>query len=203
MQGILADFPNLDSVYINAGIQNHHMIFEEPTNQKDVIREMTTNLLSPVLVAQYFAPHLLKLAKSGTYTNIFLTSSSLAYFPVPFYPAYCPTKAGIAAFAKVMRMQLEHTGCKNMNVIEVVPPYVGTDLNAAHRQQTDALQGGPDKAIQPMPLSEYIDSFFDALEQTGADNSFKNEIGVGFGAQGAKVWNEGFQKLLNSAGMTD
>ncbi|KAJ8123123.1 hypothetical protein ONZ43_g848 [Nemania bipapillata] len=203
VQGILTDFPKLDSVYINAGIQNHHMIFTHPLNQKDIVEEMTTNLLAPVLISQYFAPHLLKLAQSGTYTNIFLTSSSLGYFPVPFYPVYCPTKAGIAAFAKVMRMQLEYTGCKNMNVVEVVPPYVDTELNAAHRQQTDALQGGPQMAVQPMPLGEYIDRFFEALELTGADNSFKNEIGVGFGAQGAKVWNEGFQKLLNPSGLID
>ncbi|KAJ8130859.1 hypothetical protein O1611_g2769 [Lasiodiplodia mahajangana] len=203
VQSILTGFPNLDSVYINAAIQNHHIIFEQRPDQRDVVQEMTTNLLAPVLVAQYFAQYLLKLAQSGTYTNIFLTGSSLAYFPLPFYPVYCPTKAGISAFAKVMRMQLEYTGCKKMKVVEVVPPYVDTDLNAAHWRRTDALQGGPEAAVQPLPPSEYIDGFFEGLMQTGADNSFKNEIGVGFGAQGAKVWNEGFQKLLDSSGMVD
>lgn len=201
VKGILADFPKLDTVFVNAGIQNYYEIFRQPPDDDEVIRELTTNLTAPILVAQAFASHLLTLAQSGTKTNIFLTSSSLAYFPVPFYPTYCPTKAGLAAFTKMLRMQLESIGCKDMNVVEVVPPYVDTPLNAAHRDQTDALQGGRDKAVQPMPLEEYIDHFFTTLELTKPDGSLKNEIGVGFGAQGAAIWHEGFQKLLNASGM--
>lgn len=142
------------------------------------------------------------MARSGTKTTIFLTSSSLAYFPVPFYPVYCSSKAGIAAFTKGLRMQLELTGCKNMNVVEVVPPYVDTPLNSAHRDITDALQGGKGMAVQPMPLEEYIGKFFTALEDVKPNGSLKDKIGVGFGAQGAAVWHQGFQKLLNMSGMT-
>jgi short-subunit dehydrogenase involved in D-alanine esterification of teichoic acids len=169
------------------------------------MRELTTNLTAPILVAQAFASHLLSLAQSGTKTNLFLTSSSLAYFPVPFYPAYCPAKAGIAAFAKIMRMQLEATGCKKdmMNVVEVVPPYVDTPLNAAHRDKTDELQGGKDKAVQPMPLGEYVDKFFAELEQTKEDGSFRDEIGVGFGAQLAALWRKGYRKALSESGMAE
>lgn len=203
VQSILTDFPKLDTVFVNAGVQNYYEIFQQPPDHKEVIQELTTNLTAPILVAQIFASHLLTLAQSGTPTSIFLTSSSLAYFPVPFYPTYCSTKSGIAAFTKILRMQLESTGCTNMNVVEVVPPYVDTPLNAAHRDQTDALQGGKDKAVQPMPLAEYIDRFFAALEQTKADGSFQNEIGVGFGAKGAEIWHEGYWKLLNASGMTD
>ena len=121
VRSILADFPKLDTVFINAGIQNHYMIFQPPNNE-EVIREVTTNLIAPNLIAQSFAPHLLALAQSGTKTNLFLTSSSLAYFPLAFYPTYCATKAGVSAFAKIVRMQLNFTGCKDMNVVEVVPP---------------------------------------------------------------------------------
>ncbi|KAI1773025.1 short chain dehydrogenase reductase, partial [Hypoxylon cercidicola] len=199
---ILTDFPNLDTVFVNAGIQNHYLLFHQPPNQDEILREITTNLTAPILLAHSFASHLLALAQSGTKTNMFLTTSSLAYLPVPFYPTYCSTKAGMAAFTKILRMQLEHTGCKNMNVVEVVPPYVDTDLNAAHRDQTDALQGGKDKAVLPMPLDEYIDRFFTTLEQIEADGSFKNEIGVGFGAQGAQVWLDGFRRLHAASGMS-
>lgn len=203
VKSILADFPKLDTVFINAAVQNHYLMFEQPPNEKEFIEEMSTNLTAPILVAHSFASHLLALAQSGTRTNIFLTSSSLAYFPVAFYPTYCSTKAAIAAFTKILRMQLDYTGCKNMNVVEVVPPYVDTALNATHRDQTDLLQGGKDKAVQPMPLDEYIDRFFATLEQTGADGSLKHEIGVGFGAQGADIWHEGFRKLLSGSGMSD
>ena len=87
-------------------------------------------------------------------------------------------------------------------MVEVVPPYVDTDLNAAHRDQTDAMQGGKDKAVPPMPLKEYIDSFFTALEQTEADGSIKNEVGVGFGTQGVDVWRRGFQNLHEASGLS-
>ena len=177
------------------------MIFQQPPDDKEVVREMTTNLTAPILVAHFFASHLLTLAQSGTKTTIFLTSSSLAYFPVAFYPTYCSTKSGVAAFTKILRMQLEHTGCKNMSVVEVVPPYVDTELNATHRDQTDAMQGGKDKAVQPMPLEQYINEFFTTLEQTEADGSLKDEIGVGFGAQGVDVWRGGFQKLHEASGL--
>lgn len=121
VKGILADFPNLDTVFINAGIQNHYTILQPP-DTAEVVREVTTNLIAPNLIAQSFAPHLLALAQSGTKTTLFLTSSSLAYFPLAFYPTYCATKAGISAFAKIVRMQLASTGCKDMSVVEVVPP---------------------------------------------------------------------------------
>ena len=99
-------------------------------------------------------------------------------------------------------MQLGYTGCKDMNVVEVVPPYVDTDLNAAHRDQTDALQGGKDKAFPPMPLKEYIDTFFATLEQTEADGSLKKEIGVGFGTQGVDLWRSTFPKVYEAMGMS-
>ncbi|EFX02592.1 short chain dehydrogenase reductase [Grosmannia clavigera kw1407] len=198
---ILAEYPLLDSVYINAGIQNYYEIFKQPPADADVVQELTTNLTAPILVAQAFASHLLGLAQSGVKTSLFLTSSSLAYFPVPFYPTYSSTKAGISAFTKIMRMQLDATGCTNMNIVEVVPPYVDTPLNAAHRDQTDALQGGKDKAVQPMPLEDYIAKWFAALEETNPDGSLKHEIGIGFGSQGAAVWYEGYQKLLRLSGM--
>ncbi|KAL9004069.1 MAG: hypothetical protein Q9188_003104 [Gyalolechia gomerana] len=199
VKSILTDFPKLDTVFINAGVQNHYMLFQQLPNETEVVSEVTTNLMAPILIAHSFASHLLALAQSGTKTNVFLTSSSLAYFPVAFYPTYCATKAGIAAFTKILRIQLESTGCKDMSVVEVVPPYVDTDLNAAHRDQTDAMQGGKDKAVPPMPLGEYVDGFFAALEKTEMDGSIKSELGVGFGAQGVNVWRAGFRTLQEAS----
>jgi uncharacterized oxidoreductase len=187
VKAILSEFPKLDSVFINAGIQNHYSLFQSP-DQEQVVNEITTNLTAPNLIAQYFAPHLLTLAQSGTKTTLFITSSSLAYIPLAFYPTYCATKAGISAFTKILRMQLGYTGCSDMSVVEVVPPYVDTGLNAAHRE--------------PMPLEEYIDTFFKTLEQTEADGSLKKEIGVGFGAQGIELWRGTFPKVYEAMGMS-
>ncbi|KAI8931407.1 hypothetical protein NX059_011737 [Plenodomus lindquistii] len=203
VQNIINDFLTLDTVFINAGIQTYYDIFREPCKSDAVIRELTTNLTAPVLVAQAFASHLLARAQSSpeTKTTLFLTSSSLAYFPVPFFPTYCAAKAGIAAFTKVLRMQMEATGCKNMNVVEVVPPYVDTPLDAAHREKIDELQGGSEKAVQPMRLEEYVTQFFKELERTTETGSFRNEIGVGFGARGAEIWHEGYERLCGASGL--
>ncbi|KAK4172805.1 putative dehydrogenase [Triangularia setosa] len=205
LNNIVRDFPQLDTVFVNAGIQHHYDIFQNPPPNlaQQAIQELTTNLMAPILVAQAFASHLLSLARQGIKTNIFLTSSSLAYFPVPFYPTYCPSKAGVASFCKILRWQLEATGVKGMNVIEVAPPYVDTPLNVHHRVHTDALQGGPEKAVQPMTLEEYIDSFFEILEDRKEDGSIRDEIGVGFGGQGQKVWKQGYENLLRGSGMTN
>jgi short-subunit dehydrogenase involved in D-alanine esterification of teichoic acids len=202
VQSILADFPNLDTVFVNAGIQNHYNVFYGGQAENEDIGEINTNLTAPILLAENFAPHLLKLAQEGTKTNLFITSSSLAYIPLAFYPTYCATKAAISAYVKTLRMQLGYTGATNFNIVEVVPPYVDTELNAAHREQTDALQGGKDKAYPPMPLKEYIDTFFQNLEQTEADGSLKKEIGVGFGAQGVELWRGTFPKVYEALGMT-
>jgi len=201
VKAILSEFPKLDSVFINAGIQKHYSLFQSP-DQEQVINEITTNLTAPNLIAQYFAPHLLNLAQSGTKTSLFITSSSLAYIPLAFYPTYCATKAGISAYTKILRMQLGYTGCSDMSVVEVVPPYVDTGLDAAHREQTEAMQGGKDKAFPPMPLGEYIDTFFKTLEQTEADGSLKKEIGVGFGAQGIELWRGTFPKVYEAMGLS-
>ena len=201
VKNVLADFPKLDTVFINAGIQQHYMLFQPP-NEKEIINEINTNFTAPNLIAQAFAPHLLTLAQSGVRTSLFITTSSLAYIPLAFYPTYCATKAAVSAFTKILRMQLGYTGCKDMNVVEVVPPYVDTGLDAAHRDATDALQGGKDKAFPPMPLKEYIDQFFSTLEQTESDGSLKKEIGVGFGAQGVELWRGTFPKAYEAMGLS-
>ncbi|KAL8746437.1 MAG: hypothetical protein Q9190_001534 [Brigantiaea leucoxantha] len=200
VQSILADFPNLDTVFINAAVQTQYDLFSSSPSATEVVREITTNLTAPILVTHSFAAHLLALAQSGTKTTIFLTSSSLAYFPVSFYPTYCATKAGIAAFTKILRLQLEEKGCKDLCVVEVVPPYVDTELDKAHREKTEEMQGGRENAVKPMPLGVYMDRFFEGLEKT-VDGAIEDEVGVGFGAKGVDVWKGGFRKLREASGL--
>ncbi|KAF2799150.1 NAD(P)-binding protein [Melanomma pulvis-pyrius CBS 109.77] len=203
---ILKDFPDLDSVVINSGIQRSFNLFEPSSiTPEDIRGEIDTNLTAPTLLARLFAPHLLALALKGTKTTLFLTSSSIAYVPLAFYPTYCSTKAGIHALTLIIRQQLAFAGeeaKKNMNVVEIVPPYVDTGLDAAHREATIAMQGGPEKAFPAMPLQEYVDKFFAALEQVESDGSLKKEIGVGFGEMVAETWRGSFGKVYEQMGLT-
>jgi short-subunit dehydrogenase involved in D-alanine esterification of teichoic acids len=203
---IITDFPTLDTVFINAGIQKSYNIFDPSTISPDsIIKEITTNLTAPNLLAQLFAPHLLRLAKSGTKSTIFITSSSLAYLPLSFYPTYCATKAGIHAFAKTFRQQLHFAGeeaRKNMNIVEVVPPYVDTGLDKEHKDLVMGMQGGKDKAHPPMALKDYVDQFFASLEELTPDGNIKKEIGVGFGQMGAELWRRSFEGVYEGMGLT-
>ncbi|KAI0445234.1 NAD(P)-binding protein [Xylaria telfairii] len=91
---ILKEFPTLDTVFINGEIQKAYDLFNTATTNADQItHQITVNLTAPNMLTRLFAPHLLTLAKSGSKTNIFITSSSIAYIPLSFYPTYCATKA--------------------------------------------------------------------------------------------------------------
>ncbi|KAI1135542.1 NAD(P)-binding protein [Hypoxylon sp. FL0543] len=204
VNSILKEFPNLDSVIINAGIQKSFNFFDQSSNAEQIVGEITTNLTAPTLLVRSFVPHLSELAKAGIKTNLFITSSSIAYFPLGFYPAYCSSKAGIQTLAKVLRQQLSFAPSevkKNMNVVEIVPPYVDTGLDGEHREMVNAMQGGADKAFPAMPLAEYIDQFFKSFEQLDVDGSFKKEIAVGFGQQVVDIWRDSFGKVYEQYGL--
>ncbi|KAI1478466.1 hypothetical protein K445DRAFT_357145 [Daldinia sp. EC12] len=206
VNGILKDYPRLDSVIINAGIQKSYNFFDSSTSDPEaIINEINTDLTAPSLLVRLFAPHLFELAKSGTKTNFFITTSSLAYVPLPFYPTYCSSKAGVQTLVKILRQQLSFApeeAKKNLSIVEIIPPYVDTGLDNAHREHVNNLQGGPEKAFPPMPLSEYTDKFFETLEQLEQDGSFKKEIGVGLGKIVEDTWRGSFAKVLEQMGVT-
>ncbi|KAF1952276.1 NAD(P)-binding protein [Byssothecium circinans] len=196
---VLTAFPKLDSVIINAGIQKSFNFFDPSSiSAAEISREITTNLTAPALLIQLFAPHLLRLSLEGAKTTLFVTSSTLAYVPLGFYPTYSASKAGIHALTLAFRQQLSHApeeARKNFNVVEIVPPYTDTGLDKEHREAVVAAQGGPDKAVPAMPLQDYVEKFFEAFEQTEADGSLKKEIGVGMGQVGVDTWRGSFGKI--------
>jgi short-subunit dehydrogenase involved in D-alanine esterification of teichoic acids len=205
-QEILTSFPTLDTIVINAGIQKSFSLFD-PTSisATSIALEISTNLTAPALLVQAFAPHLLSLALQGTQTTLFITSSSLAYVPLGFYPTYCASKAGIHALALALRQQLGFKAAeaqRNMRVVEIVPPYTDTGLDREHREAIVAMQGGPEKAFPAMPLNEFVDGFFQALEQVDADGGTKKEIGVGFGQVGVDAWRGSLGKVYEGWGLS-
>lgn len=66
-------------------------------------------------------PHFLK-QKQATILNV---TSGLAIQPGVWVPIYSATKAAMHSFTVTLRQQLENT---NVEVIEVLPPAVNTDL---------------------------------------------------------------------------
>jgi uncharacterized oxidoreductase len=189
LSAILKTYPDLDSVFVMSG-KMEFSDFKDPssTSNEAIISEVRTNLIAPAIVSRVMVPHLLSLGKPATFITV---SSGLAFIPLPFYPVYNATKAGIHTFTVGLRAQLNGT---NVNVIELVPPYVDTDLNAGHRGKTEELSGG--KGAPPMPLEQYMETAAKGFETEGV-----KEIATGFSELGLNAWRGALGPILKNIGI--
>jgi uncharacterized oxidoreductase len=146
---VISRFPQLNCVINNAGIQREHDFTHGETVSDQVVeQEIDTNLLGLIRVSAALLPQLQKM-ENATLMNV---SSGLGFVPISRFPVYCATKAAVHSFCLSIRRQLRGTGVK---VVEIVPPYVATDLGHALRPGG----GGP----VPMPLVEYIAGLMEEL----------------------------------------
>ena len=117
---VLSRFPGLDTLINNAGIMRNLNLAEDRDLQ-DVTREIEVNLNGPIRMVQQFLPHL-RTRPGALIVNV---SSGLAFVPLPMTPVYCAAKAGIHSYTQSLRVQLEGTGVR---VVELAPPAVETAL---------------------------------------------------------------------------
>jgi len=142
---ITTDFPALNVVLNNAGIMRP----EDPTEAEVETAEATiaTNLLGPIRLTTALLPHLL--GKDDA--TVLTVSSGLAFVPRATFPTYCATKASVHSWSMSLGHQLSDT---SVQVIELAPPYVQTELTGAH-QANDP---------NAMPLADYISETMKLLE---------------------------------------
>lgn len=178
---LISRYPDLDTVWVNSGIQFQGN-FKSLDNFSDenIIKEINTNLTAPIILARHFVPHLLSLQREATFL---ITSSGLGYVPIGMFPTYCPTKAAVHSFLVGLRETLDGT---NVNVIEIAPPYVRTELDAANPLSS---------VITPMELDEYTNQTLEILQKPAKEIK---EAAVGFGAIASKAWREAFDPILKS-----
>ena len=142
----VARFPNLNTVINNAGIMKPENV---PAADNLAIAEETiaTNLLGPIRLTTALLPHLLKQPQATVLT----VSSGLAFVPLAATPTYSATKAAIHSWSIGLREQLRNT---SVEVIEIAPPYVQTELL------------GPHQAVDPaaMPLADFTNEVMALLE---------------------------------------
>jgi uncharacterized oxidoreductase len=134
---LLAQFPRLNVVVNNAGIMRPEKLLEQPEDLLDAEAIVTTNLLGPIRLIAALLPHFQQ-QPGATIINV---SSGLAFVPLSATPTYCATKAAIHSYTQSLREQLKAT---KIEVLEIVPPYVQTDL-----------MGGA-KDPRAMPLTDFI-----------------------------------------------
>ncbi len=137
---ITADHPALNIVINNAGMMAAEAMKEAPSNVAASDATITTNLMGPIRLSSALLPHLMQQA----HAVIMAVTSGLAFVPLAMTPAYSATKAGLHSWLMATRHQLRDT---NVQVIELAPPYVQTELMGA-QQASDP---------HAMPLNEFID----------------------------------------------
>lgn len=130
-------FPKLNAVLHSAGImKNEDLRGEDVAVAKEIV---AINLMGPMLLNAALMPQLLQQPDA----TILTVTSGLAFVPLAMTPTYSATKAAIHSYTQSLRYQLRET---NIGVIEIIPPYVQTELM------------GPGQKADPaaMPLDEYL-----------------------------------------------
>ncbi|MEK9198522.1 SDR family oxidoreductase [Ureibacillus sp. FSL E2-3493] len=138
-------FPDLNMIVNNAGIQQRVNLLNEKKEWSYYQNEITINVEAPIHLSMLLIPHFLK-QKQATILNV---TSGLAIQPGVWVPIYSATKAAMHSFTVTLRQQLENT---NVEVIEVLPPAVNTDLGGAGLHTFGA------------PLNDFINAIFEGLK---------------------------------------
>jgi uncharacterized oxidoreductase len=146
---ITKDYPALNVVINNAGIMRPEVLKNQKDDLADAEAIVTTNLLGPIRLIAALLPQLRK----QPYSVIMNVSSGLAFVPLALTPTYCATKAAIHSYTQSIRYQLKGT---NAEVLELVPPYV----------QTDLMGGAADP--RAMPLDKFIAEVMELIKSQPA-----------------------------------
>jgi uncharacterized oxidoreductase len=141
---ICQTFPSLNVLVNNAGMQR---IEDLKTGEMvDAEETIATNLLGPMRLTAALIQHLTVQPQSA----IINVTSALAMVPAAKMPAYCASKAAMHSYTQSLRFQLRDT---SVQVIEVIPPWVQTEL-----------QGERGNNPKAMPLAEYLAETMDLLK---------------------------------------
>ncbi|MGB8477313.1 MAG: SDR family oxidoreductase [Acidobacteriaceae bacterium] len=138
-------FPKLNVLINNAGIMK---LEDLRTAAGTEIAEQTIaiNLLGPIRLTTALLP----LLRQQPHSTIMTVSSGLAFVPLAPTPTYCATKAAIHSYTQSLRYQLKDT---TTEVVELIPPYVATDLMGSSA-------GDP----RAMPLDKFIAEVMEILK---------------------------------------
>lgn len=122
VEKLLSDYPSLNVLVNNAGIQRFRNLTElQSLDWKDFQDEIRINLEAPIHLTILLLEHL----KNQSNAGIINVTSGLAFTPYAAVPLYSATKAGIHSFTLSLRHQLKDL---SIAVLEIIPPAVNTDL---------------------------------------------------------------------------
>ena len=165
---IATEHSDLNVLVNNAGIQNWINI-SDTDFFKRAKEEIVTNIEAPIHLMALFC----NLPSLKTILNV---TSGLSFAPLAKVPVYSATKAFFHSFTRSAQYLLKQ---KNIEVIEVIPPALNTDL------------GGKGIHDAAPPVSAFIESIFEQLKVG------KIELTFGTSEARAKAGIEEYNKAFN------
>jgi uncharacterized oxidoreductase len=142
---IVQRYPDLNVLINNAGIMRVEDLKKLPDGLKDSEAMINTNLLGPIRLTAALLPHLQKQPDSA----IINVSSGLGFVPLPITPTYSATKAALHSYTVSLRVQLAATP---VEVIEIIPPAVATDLTPGRAPDDTRMMSLPDYIKETMKI---------------------------------------------------
>ncbi|CAF0805156.1 unnamed protein product [Adineta ricciae] len=165
---IVSEHPEMNVLINNAGVQQRHSFIPDgnlteniPWEERE--KEIQINICAPMHLSQLFIAHFRQM---NTTTAIMNVSSGLAFIPLASIPVYSATKAAMHSFTMSLRYQLMNE-VKNLQVYEIVPPAVQTNLGGSHAFGE--------------PLDKYCQATFERIKKG------EQEIGYGRSDQARKM----------------
>lgn len=165
---VASNHSDLNVLVNNAGIQNWMNITDADFYQR-AKTEIVTNIEAPVHLTALFS----NLKSLRTIMNV---TSGLSFVPLTKVPVYSATKAFFHSFTRSSQYLLK---AKGIEVIEVIPPALNTDL------------GGKGLHDAAPPVSDFVDAVFTQLKEG------KTELTFGFSEAMSKAGPEELTNAFN------
>ena len=142
---IVTKYPKLNVLINMAGIMKPENL-NGAADIDAIDATIATNLVAPLHLTAALIPHF----KRQSEATIMTVTSGLAFTPLALTPTYCATKAALHSWSLSLRYQLRDTAVR---VLELVPPYVQTELMGEHQA----------KDPRAMPLADFLSEVMQIL----------------------------------------
>ena len=187
----VTEHPALNVLVNNSGIMRLEDLVNHPEDLSVPEATITTNLLGPIRLTSALLPHLSKQSQPV----ILNVTSSLAFAPLAFAPVYCATKAAMHCWTESLRYQLSRTG---MQVIELVPPYVQTELTGPRQASDPLAMPLKDFVAESMQILQSQPGVAEVIVENARPQRFAAESGTaGYNAL-VKTFNDAIAKMMSA-----
>jgi short-subunit dehydrogenase involved in D-alanine esterification of teichoic acids len=180
---LLSEHPDVDCLINNAGVQRP--INVNDTEKSDFLQKADQEIDINIRGPMHLTLQLLEHFKSKSNALVVNVSSVLGFVPFSIInPVYCGTKAWMHFWSMDLRTQLKDT---SVNVIEIAPPTVGTEL---HRERSDPDDNKKENNENALTVEEFTTEAMDKWK------AGKEMISAGMGNDIVASWEQSMGSLF-------